>query len=144
MQIEAAVAYVGAKDKPYDDFARLDRKNRIFVIADAMSSSSKSADVSEFATGIVLRDLQAVVPKWKPDKPLKKVAEYLDVVMEEEIVKNLTHLHRMDYGGRKYYLLERENITKMIQAVTEGTYTDLILVNKKGIIIYTMNNDDIL
>ncbi len=67
----------------------------------------------------------------------------IDVVMEEEIVKNLTHLHRMDYGGKKYYLLERENITRMIQAVTEGTYTDLVLVNKKGVIIYTMNNDDI-
>lgn len=65
------------------------------------------------------------------------------VITERDLIKNLTHLHRMNEGGRRYYLLERENITEMIRAVTEGVYSDFILINRHGVIIYTMHNDDL-
>lgn len=65
------------------------------------------------------------------------------VVNNRELVRNLTHLHRMNYGGKKYYLLERESITEMIQAVTEGVYSDFILVNGHGLVVYTRENDQI-
>ncbi len=65
------------------------------------------------------------------------------VIVEKDIVKNLSHLLRMDSGGKKFYILERENITRMISSVTRGVYTDFILVNRKGVVIYTAVNDDI-
>ena len=37
------------------------------------------------------------------------------VVEKDKIIFNLTHLKLMNTGGRKYYLLERENITEMIK-----------------------------
>jgi hypothetical protein len=73
----------------------------------------------------------------------KDIRNAVGVVMENEIIKNLTHLQKMNAGGRKYYLLERENLTSMIMAVTEGVYTDLILINRHGTVIYTMINDNI-
>lgn len=66
-----------------------------------------------------------------------------NVVIEKQIVKNLTHLQSMDGGGRKYYLLEREAITSLIRSVTKGIYEDCIIVNRKGKIIYTMTDNDI-
>jgi hypothetical protein len=65
------------------------------------------------------------------------------VIIEEDIVKNLSHLLRMNNGGKKYYILERENTTKMIRSVTKGVYTDFILINRKGVVIYTAVNNDI-
>lgn len=65
------------------------------------------------------------------------------VVEKDKIMFNLTHLKLMNTGGRKYYLLERENITEMINAVTEGIYLDYILINRSGDIIYTSTNDSI-
>ena len=65
------------------------------------------------------------------------------VITERDLINNLTHLHRMNEGGKRYYLLERENITEMIRAVTEGVYSDFILINRHGVIIYTMHNDDL-
>lgn len=65
------------------------------------------------------------------------------VIVERDIVKNLTHLQRMNYGGRKYYLLEREAISAMIKAVTRGLYEDFILINRHGTVIYSMVNDAI-
>ncbi len=67
----------------------------------------------------------------------------MKIVDEKDIVKSLTHLLRMNEGGKRYYLLERESLSRMIRAVTDGVYSDLILVNRSGIIIYTMVNDDI-
>lgn len=63
------------------------------------------------------------------------------VVEKDKIIFNLTHLKLMNTGGRKYYLLERENITEMINAVTEGIYLDYILINRSGDIIYTRTDD---
>lgn len=65
------------------------------------------------------------------------------VIIERDLIKMLTHLQHMDNGGDKYYLLEREGITTMIKAVTEGIYSDFILINKEGSVIYTMKNNGI-
>ena len=71
------------------------------------------------------------------------IKKAVKIVSDYKMVANLTHLKRMDTGGKKYYILERENLTAMIMAVTEGTYSDLMLINKSGLIIYTMKNDAI-
>ena len=73
----------------------------------------------------------------------RDVQSAIGVINARDLVRNLTHLHRMNYGGKKYYLLERESITEMIQAVTEGVYSDFILVNSHGLIVYTRENDQI-
>ena len=65
------------------------------------------------------------------------------VIVERDMIKNLTHLQRMNYGGRKYYLLEREAISAMIKAVTRGLYEDFILINRHGTVVYSMVNDTI-
>lgn len=65
------------------------------------------------------------------------------VIVEHDLVKNLWHLQRMDKGGSKYYLLEREGITAMIKAVTEGVYADFILVSSNGTIVYTMTDNSL-
>lgn len=63
------------------------------------------------------------------------------VIEKHKIIQHLTHLWTMDRGGKKYYLLEKDDITEMINSVTEGVYLDYILINKNGIIIYTRRND---
>lgn len=63
------------------------------------------------------------------------------VIEKHRIIQHLTHLWTMDRGGKKYYLLEKDDITEMINSVTEGVYLDYILINKNGIIIYTRRND---
>ena len=63
------------------------------------------------------------------------------VILDKDLVKILSHLQKMDNGGKKYYLLEREAITAMIKAVTEGVYSDFILLNRDGTVVYTMVND---
>ncbi len=86
-----------------------------------------------------------------PVSPLKSLFELCEsdlekakkVIIDRDLVKMLTHLQHMDNGGDKYYLLERDSITSMIKAVTEGVYSDFILINKEGTVIYTMINDGI-
>ena len=51
------------------------------------------------------------------------------VIIDRNIVMKLSHFHKMDFGGRKFYLLERESITKLIKSVTEGIYSDIILIS---------------
>jgi len=63
------------------------------------------------------------------------------VLEKYKIIQHLTHLRRMDSGGKKYYLLEKDDITRMINSVTEGIYLDYILINKNGDIIYTNKNE---
>ena len=62
------------------------------------------------------------------------------VIVDHDLVKNLTHLLRMNNGGDKYYLLEKESITMLIRSVTEGAYADFILVNEQGTVVYAMMN----
>jgi hypothetical protein len=71
------------------------------------------------------------------------IQKAMNVITDNKMIGMLTHLKKMDMEGKKYYLLERENLTAMIRSVTKGTYSDLILINSSGVIIYTMINDDI-
>ena len=66
-----------------------------------------------------------------------------NVIEKHNIIEQLTHLKRMNNGGKKFYLLEKENITEMINSVTEGIYLDYFLINKYGEIIYTNNTDSL-
>ncbi|MBN2158165.1 MAG: hypothetical protein JW807_02130 [Spirochaetes bacterium] len=63
------------------------------------------------------------------------------VIVERDLIKHLAHLQRMDDGGSKYYLLERDAITAMIKAVTDGVYADFILVAEDGRVVYTMTDN---
>jgi len=65
------------------------------------------------------------------------------VVVERNLITMLSHFQTMDGGGRKYYLLEREGITALIRSVTTGAYDDIILINREGIVVYTMTSDEI-
>ena len=64
-------------------------------------------------------------------------------VIENDIIKNLYHLQYMNSGGQKYYLLERESISQMIASVTSDIYSDYIIINKSGKILYTRTNNSI-
>jgi len=66
-----------------------------------------------------------------------------EVIEKYKIIQHITHLWKMDRGGKKYYLLEKDDITKMINAVTKGIYLDYILINKNGDIVYTRKNDEL-
>lgn len=66
-----------------------------------------------------------------------------NVIIEEDMIRMLTHFKRATYNGRRYYLLEKENITRMIDAVTENIYDDYIIINQHGTILYTRNDTDI-
>jgi len=77
------------------------------------------------------------------DETSRDIKKAEKVVIDRDIVKNLTHLQKMNSGGKKYYILERESTSKMIKSVTKGLYSDFILINKKGYVVYTMNNNDI-
>ncbi len=59
------------------------------------------------------------------------------IIEKNKIIQHLTHLRKMDRGGKKYYLLEKDDITEMIRSVTAGIYLDYILINHNGDIIYT-------
>jgi hypothetical protein len=63
------------------------------------------------------------------------------VISEQELIKNLTHLQRMNLGGNKYYPLERESLTKMIRELASYEYSECVLINKSGMIIYSMVDD---
>lgn len=67
----------------------------------------------------------------------------VDIVQKYELIANLTHLLNMDNGGRKYYLLEYEHISEMIDNVTQQLYDDLIVVNNSYTILYSMKNIDL-
>ena len=60
------------------------------------------------------------------------------VITNNELIRNLTHLQRMDSGGNHYYPLEREALTKMIQSLSTHPYADCFLLNASGTVIYTM------
>lgn len=66
-----------------------------------------------------------------------------DIILKEDIIRNLTHLQNMDRGGKKFYPLERENISSMIKAVTEELYDECIIINEKGTVVYTKNSDSL-
>ncbi|HEY1405553.1 MAG TPA: cache domain-containing protein [Spirochaetota bacterium] len=65
------------------------------------------------------------------------------VISEQELVKNLTHLQKMNFGGQKYYPLERESLTKMIRELSSYEYAECIVLNHSGTVIYSMYDDSI-
>lgn len=67
----------------------------------------------------------------------------MQVIEKHRIIQHLTHLKKMNAGGRKYYLLEKDSITEMIRSVTKGIYLDYILINRHGDIIYSRSNDSL-
>lgn len=67
----------------------------------------------------------------------------MQVIEKHRIIQHLTHLKKMNSGGRKYYLLEKDSITEMIQSVTRGIYLDYMLINRNGEIVYSRSNDDL-
>ena len=66
------------------------------------------------------------------------------VITNNELIRNLTHLQRMDSGGNHYYPLEREALTKMIQSLSTHPYADCFLLNASGTVIYTMYDNRLL
>lgn len=65
------------------------------------------------------------------------------IINEHNLIDTLSHLQRMNAGGSKYYLLERETISEMIKSTSREAYDDLILVNSKGVVIYSMSDHSI-
>ncbi|HON79996.1 MAG TPA: hypothetical protein PK544_16015 [Spirochaetota bacterium] len=65
------------------------------------------------------------------------------IINENNLIETLTHLQKMNGGGSKYYLLERETISQMIKSTSRESYDDLILVNRGGTVIYSMSDHSI-
>lgn len=110
----------------------------IFIISCSAPKKHERAASKEEKKDIIVKTLNDFFLRCEED-----IRQASKVVIDHDLVKNLTHLKYMNYGGRKYYLLERESITDMINAVTVGIYADYILINKGGDIIYTRVNDTI-
>ncbi len=111
----------------------------LIIITPLCKTPRKEAAVSEKPRrDIIVHNLKDFFVRCEQD-----VLRAKKVIVDEDIVKNLSHLLRMDNGGKKFYILERENITRMIRSVTRGVYTDFILINRKGVVIYTAVNNDI-
>ncbi len=111
------------------------KKLFIIVLAAALAASCATAPHSSTINITPLKGLFELC-----ESDLEKAKK---VIIERDLIKLLTHFQRMDRGGDKYYLLEREGITSMIKSVTEGMYSDFILINRDGTVIYTMKNDTI-
>ncbi len=65
------------------------------------------------------------------------------VVHQRDLIKNLSHLQKMNAGGKRYYLLERESITELLQSITIEKYRDIILTGPGGRVLYTMHEDSL-
>lgn len=66
------------------------------------------------------------------------------VISEKRLISILTHLNKMNNGGNYYYPLERDSLSKMLNQLSTYKYSECIITNKNGKIIYTMYNDEIL
>ena len=77
------------------------------------------------------------------DTFLRDIGNASRIVIDNDLILNLTHLQSMNGGGRKYYLLERDTISYMLSSVTQNLYRDIILVNWGGTVVYTMSDDGI-
>jgi len=74
----------------------------------------------------------------------KSLANASETISSKNLIKNLSHLNRMNYGGSHYYPLEREAITEIITSLSSSDFYECILMNAEGKIIYTMKDDEIL
>jgi hypothetical protein len=68
---------------------------------------------------------------------------YGNIALQEDLVKLLSHFKEMDAGGKRYYLIERENISRMIESSIQKLYSDYILLDAKGNVIYSKSNNHI-
>ena len=114
------------------------KKILIFIILTLVSCSVKQTKQAQTYSPLKVDSLNDFFTRCEID-----LNNAIKVILKEDIIKNLSHLQNMNNGGKKYYILEKENLTSMIKAVTTGVYTDFILLNKQGKIIYTMNNEEI-
>ncbi|MCX7679642.1 MAG: hypothetical protein N2316_10545 [Spirochaetes bacterium] len=73
----------------------------------------------------------------------KDIQKASKVINDNNLIITLTHLQTMDKGGRKYYLLEKETLSHLLNSVTKNLYRDIYLVNWEGTIIYTMHDDSV-
>ena len=103
-----------------------------------------------FAIFIGCTTISIVEPKLEDDK-LHSFFKYVkfdldnygEIAIQEDLVKFLSHFQNMDSGGKRYYLIERENISKMIESAIQQIYSDYILLDAKGNIIYSKSNNTI-
>ncbi|MDA3899917.1 MAG: hypothetical protein PF637_05290 [Spirochaetes bacterium] len=64
------------------------------------------------------------------------------VIGQDRLISSLSHLNFMDKGGRRYYLLEKENITTMMRRLASHPYSECLLIDRNGKIVYTMNQGE--
>ena len=108
----------------------------IIIISIGCSREVKSPETS--AANMDVKNLEDFFKRSDND-----ALKAMEVIEKHRIIQHLTHLKRMNSGGRKYYLLEKDSITEMIRSVTEGIYLDYILINRHGDIIYSRSNDSL-
>ena len=77
------------------------------------------------------------------DRYIEDLERAGSVVRKRELIKNLSHLQKMNAGGKRYYLLERESITELLQSITIEKYDDIILTGRGGRVLYSMHDDSL-
>ncbi|TAL36659.1 MAG: hypothetical protein EPN93_07485 [Spirochaetes bacterium] len=107
----------------------------ILAVQCACGTGAHTARPDDSGSGDPLRDFFALCEQ--------DMAHATAVIEKRALIDNLTHLQKMNEGGDRFYLLEREGITEMIRAVTQGNYSDFILINAHGMVVYTRDNDDL-
>ncbi len=75
------------------------------------------------------------------DRYIEDLKRAETVVKKNDMIQNLSHLQRMNTGGKRYYLLEKRSLTALIQSITIEQYHDIILTDRGGRVLYTMHND---
>lgn len=95
-------------------------------------------------TSVEVKALPQPAPKIElAETYLRDIDNASKVINDNNLILNLTHLQAMDKGGKKYYLLEKETISYLLNSVTKNLYRDIILINWDGVIIYSMRDDGI-
>jgi len=120
---------------------------RLFILFICFIGCSKTLLVEPIEQ---IEPIELVEPKLEDDKLysfLKRVKTdldiYADIALKEDLVKFLAHFKDMNNGGKRYYLIERDNITRMIESSTQRIYSDYILLDAKGKVIYSRSNNTI-
>jgi len=75
------------------------------------------------------------------DRYMEDLKRAEGVVKKNDMIQNLSHLQRMNTGGKRYYLLERKSLTALLQSITIEQYHDIILTDRGGRVLYTMHDD---
>ncbi len=75
------------------------------------------------------------------DRYMEDLKRAETVVKNNDMIQILSHLQRMNTGGKRYYLLERKSLTALLRSITIEQYHDIILTDRGGRVLYTMHND---